>query len=104
MDRIGRAYKKPDSFIMDLVNMDIPELMKIYITEDDPDVEQLFINMLRSFIQRNALNKVILYQVQDILVIDTYNYIVKLEINKIKKGVGIIIKGKETSSKLAILL
>ena len=104
MDRIGRAYKKPDSFIMDLMNIDIPGLMNIDITEDDPNVEQLFVNMLRLFMQRNALNKVILYQVQEILVIDTHNYIVKLEKNKIKKEVGIVIKGKETISKLAILL
>ena len=75
MDRIGSTYKKPDSFVMDLMNMDIPDLMNVYSTEDDPNVEQLFINMLCSFIQKNALNKVILYQIQDILVIDAYNYI-----------------------------
>ena len=69
------AYKKPFSFVMDLMKMDVPKLLLIHTPrENDPDVEQLFINMLCTFIQRKALNEIILCQVEDIMVIN-YMYV-----------------------------
>ena len=65
------AYKKPFSFVMDLMKMDVPKLLLIHTPrENDPDVEQLFINMLCTFIQRKAVNEIILCQVDDIMVIN----------------------------------
>ena len=53
------------------MKMDIPELLLINTPrENDPDVQQLFIRMLCRFIQRNALNEVILSHVEDIMVIN----------------------------------
>lgn len=65
------AYKKPFSFVIDLMKMDVPELLLIDSPrKNDPDVQQLFINMLCVFMQRKALNEVILCQVEDIMVIN----------------------------------
>ena len=76
MERISRAYKsgkRQDSFISDLIKLDTPDLLLVQSPkEDDPKVDQMFIEMVRTFIQRNALREVILNQVPTIMVIDYY--------------------------------
>jgi len=76
LKRAGDAYKngrKQHSFVMDLMKLDIPELLLVNASKDhDPNVENLFIEMIRGFIQRNALRDTILSQVVPIMVSDTY--------------------------------
>ena len=68
---MGRAYKNKEYFLMDLMKLNIPDLLQVLSpTENDPNIEQCFINMLCLFIQRNDLNELILYQIEDTLVIN----------------------------------
>jgi len=72
IERISKAYKsgrRQNNFILDLMKMDTPNLLLVQSPkEDDPNVEQLFIDMVRTFIQKNALREVILGQLQIIMV------------------------------------
>ena len=69
MDRISKGYKNQDSFIIDLMKMDVPNLLLIHSPdENDSGVEHLFISRLSAFIQRNTLNERILCQVENITV------------------------------------
>ena len=72
MKRVGEAYKsgkKQHNFVIDLMMLDIPELLLVNSSKDhDPNVENLFIEMIRGFIQRNALRDVIIGQVVPIMV------------------------------------
>ena len=53
------------------MKLNTPDLLQLHSpTENDPNIEQCFIKMLCSFIQRNALSELILYQTEDILVIN----------------------------------
>ena len=73
MKRVGDAYKsgkKQHSFVIDLMMLDIPELLLVNSSKD-PNVENMFIEMIRSFIHRNALRDVIIGQVVPIMVSDT---------------------------------
>ena len=55
---------------MDLMKLDTPNLLLVQSPkEDDPNVEQLFIEMIRTFIKNYAL-LTILYQVPAIMVIN----------------------------------
>ena len=56
---------------MDLMKLNVPDLLQIHSTTvNDLDIEQSFIDMLCLFIQRNAFNKLILYQTEDLMVIN----------------------------------
>ena len=78
LERIGKAYKsdrKHSTFIMDLMELDIPNLLLVQSPkEDDPNVEQLFIEMIRTFIKNYALRETISNQVPTIMVINVANY------------------------------
>ena len=78
LERIGKAYKsgnKHSTFIMDLMKLNTPDLLLVQSPkEDDPNVEQLFIEMIRTFIKNYALHETILYQVPTIMVINVANY------------------------------
>ena len=59
---------------MDLMKLDTPNLLLVQSAkEDDPKVDQLFIEMVRTFIQKNGLREVILIQVPTIMVINIAN-------------------------------
>ena len=72
LDRVGKAYKsgnKPKTFIMDLMKLDTPYLLFVKSPrDDDPKVDQLFMEMVRMFIQKNALRETLLIQVPAIMV------------------------------------
>ena len=56
---------------MDLMKLDTPNLLLVQSAkEDDPKVDQLFIEMVRTFIQKNGLRETILIQVPTIMVIN----------------------------------
>ena len=55
---------------MDLMKLDTPNLLLVWSPrEDDPNVEQLFIEMVCTFIKNYALHETILNQVPAIMVI-----------------------------------
>ena len=74
MERISKAYrsgKRQHSFVSDLIKLDTPDLLLVKSPKgDDPNVDQLFIDMVRQFIAKNALREVILNQVPTIMVRD----------------------------------
>lgn len=74
IDRISKAYKsgkRQSTFVLDLVKLDTPDLLLVQSPkEDDPRVDQMFIEVVRTFIQKNALREVILNQVPTIMVSD----------------------------------
>jgi len=76
LKRGGDAYKsgrKQNNFVMDLMKLDIPELLLVKSAkEHEPNVEYLFNEMIRGFIQRNALRDVIISQVVPIMVSNMY--------------------------------
>ena len=53
---------------MDLIKLDTPNLLLVQSPNDDLDVDQMFIEVVRIFIQKNALREVILNQVPAIMV------------------------------------
>ena len=56
---------------MDLMKLNVPDLLQIHSTTvNDLDIEQSFIDVLRLFIKRNAFKELILYQTEDLLVIN----------------------------------
>ena len=73
IERIGRAYKsgkKQHKFIEDLLKLDVPDLLVVQSSKEvDFDVNQLFIEVVRAFIQKNALREDTLNQVPVIMVI-----------------------------------
>ena len=53
------------------MKLDTPNLLLVQSAkEDDPKVDQLFIEMVRTFIQKNGLREIILIQVPTIMVIN----------------------------------
>ena len=72
--RISKVYEiteRQDIFILDLMKMDIPNLLRVNVksdTESDVNVEKLFIDMVSTFIQNNGLGEVILQQIPAIMV------------------------------------
>ena len=53
------------------MKLDTPNLLLVQSAkEDDPKVDQLFIEMVRTFIQKNGLRETILIQVPTIMVIN----------------------------------
>ena len=55
---------------MDLMRLDIPNLLLVQSPkEDDPNVDQLFIEMIHTFIKNYALRETISNQVPKIMVI-----------------------------------
>lgn len=72
LKRVGDAYKsgkKQGNFVLDLMKLDIPNLLVVEsFKQDDPDVEQLFIDMIHVFVQRNALRDAIMGQITSIMV------------------------------------
>ena len=53
------------------MKLDTPNLLLVQSAkEDDPKVDQLFIEMVRTFIQKNGLREIILNQVPTIMVIN----------------------------------
>jgi len=68
--RIGDAYaadKRQDLFINDLMSFDVTGLLQLEST-DDGDVKNSFIEMIRTFIRKKALQQVILEQVLSFVV------------------------------------
>jgi len=72
MKRVGDAYKsarKQRNFVIDLMKLDIPKLLLVESYKpDDPNVEQMFIDMIRTFVQRNALRDILMGQITTIMV------------------------------------
>ena len=72
LERISKAYKsdeRHDMFVMDLMKLDVPKLFLVQSNKEDAvKVEQKFIGMVRSFIQKNTLRDVILSQIPSIMV------------------------------------
>jgi len=67
--RIGDAYvadKKQDHFAKDLMSLNIPGLLQLPANDDA--VKILFIEMIRTFIKKNALQEVILEQILSFIV------------------------------------
>lgn len=55
--------------VMDLMKLDVPDLFLMQSNEDDAlKVEQRFIGMVRSFIQKNTLRDDILSEIPSIMV------------------------------------
>ena len=68
MNRISIEYQKnnrKNNFIKDLMLLDVPNL---FSKEDDQSIQTLFVNMVCTFIQNNALKEIILGQVITIMV------------------------------------
>ena len=56
---------------MDLMKLDTPNLLLVKSArEDDPKVDQLFIEMVRTFIKNNGLRETISNQIPTIMVIN----------------------------------
>ena len=74
IERIGRAYKsgkKQNKFIVNLMKLDTPDLLVVQSPKDDDlDVDQMFIEVVRTFIHKNALRENTLDQVPTIMVIE----------------------------------
>ena len=74
LNRVGKAYesnRRHSTFIMDLMKLDTPNLLLVRSTrEDDSKVDQLFIEMVCTFIQKNGLHEIVLSQVPTIMVIN----------------------------------
>ena len=72
IERISKGYKsakRQSTFVVDLIKLDAPNLLLVESPkEDDPRVDQMFIEMVRTFIHKNALREVILKQVPTIMV------------------------------------
>ena len=72
LERINKAYKsdkRHDMFVIDLVKLDVPNLFLVQSNKKDAvKVEQKFIGMVCSFIQKNTLRDVILSQIPSIMV------------------------------------
>jgi len=67
--RIGEAYgadKQQDHFVKDLMSFSITDLLQL--STNDDEVKNLFIEMIRTFIKRKALQEVILEQVLSFVV------------------------------------
>lgn len=73
IQRIGTAYKNArneETFILDLIEMDTPNLLYVQSCEKDNKIgaDRLFIEMICTFIQKNALCEVIFRQIPKIMV------------------------------------
>lgn len=72
LERISKAYKsdeRHDMFVMDLMKLDVPDLFLVKSNKEDAlKVEQRFIGMVRTFIQKNTLRDIILSQIPSIMV------------------------------------
>ena len=72
LERISQVYKsskKHNMFVMDLMKLDVPNLFLVQSNKEDAlKVEQRFIGMVRTFIQKNTLQDVILSQIPSIMV------------------------------------
>ena len=60
------AEKQQDHFVKDLMSLNVPGLLQL--PADDDEVKILFIEMIRTFIKKNALQEVILEQVLSFVV------------------------------------
>ena len=68
LERISVVYqnnKRQNSFIKDLMQSDVPNL---FSEGDDQSIQTLFVDMVCTFIQKNALKEIILGQVTTIMV------------------------------------
>lgn len=68
MNRISVVYQnnnRQNHFIKDLMLLDVPNL---FSKEDDQSIQTLFVDMVCTFIQKNALKEIILGQVTTIMV------------------------------------
>ena len=76
IERISKAYKsdkRQNTFVLDLVKLDTPNLLLVQSPkEDDSRADLLFIEVIHTFIHKNALREVILNQVPKIMVSDYY--------------------------------
>jgi len=72
MGRISEAYiedSKQDSFIKDLMQLDVPNLFPVQSPEgDDLSIQKSFVDMISTFVRKNALKETILKQVVEIMV------------------------------------
>ena len=72
IERISEVYesgKRQSSFVLDLIKLDTPNLLLVQSpTKDYPRVDQMFIELVCTFIQKNALCEAILIQVPTIMV------------------------------------
>ena len=72
LERISKAYKshkRQNNFVSDLMKLDTPNLLFVQSPKEGlPRVDQMFSDMLRTFIQKNALREVTLNQVPLIMV------------------------------------
>ena len=75
MNRISVVYQnnsRQNDFIKDLMLLDVP---KLFSQEDDQSIQTLFVNMVCTFIQINALKEIILGQVTTIMVCKWLMYV-----------------------------
>ena len=72
MGRISEAYiedSKQDSFIKDLMQLDVPNLFPVQSPEgDDLSIQKSFVDMISTFVRKNVLKETILKQVVEIMV------------------------------------
>ena len=65
---------------MDLMKLDTPNLLLVQSPKDDLDVDQMFIEVIRTFIHKNALREVILDHVPTIMVSALYIFTIAMKI------------------------
>ena len=71
MKRITKAYeigKRENEFVNDLIRLDVPNLFLTQSKKDDLLIQKSIVDVICSFIQRNALRDIILDQVISIMV------------------------------------
>ena len=71
MKRITIAYeigKRENEFVNDLIRLDLPNLFLTQSKKDDLLIQKSIVDVICSFIQRNALRDIILDQVISIMV------------------------------------
>lgn len=69
--RISKAYetgKRENDFVNDLIHLDVPNLFLTQSKEDDLLIQKSIVDVICSFIQRNALKDIIMNQVISIMV------------------------------------
>ena len=64
LKRIGETYaakKQQSHFVKDLVTFGVPDLLKV--SQDGKEVKELFIDMIHTFVRKNALQEVLIGQI-----------------------------------------
>ena len=64
LKRVGEAYalkKLQSHFLKDLITFGVPDLLKV--PQDGREVKELFIDMIHTFVRKNALKEVLLGQI-----------------------------------------